>query len=327
MEDFVWTDQKSKGGGDIIDPFIRACFIQGLHDSLIKTMVKAKGNVNMPIAQLVEVALEEESVIKSERFRKNFSEKEQFGHQGIRNVPRRPNESRQVRVDTVKYYRCKKLGHVSCNCREQVPPSVDLGHVTGNHGSRNRSGRAEGLPGQSVVDVLSQGCVCDVKSADSRLAVVEFNKHNISVELNPRSWRAMRENHMNDDAVVEGVNEDNGPPEITAKLQEINQMGDKRCHQVQQVAIANNREDYSSYPSHPVYNLSSDLRRQRNHSPFVMYVLCNQLKNGMVNVLIDTGSQVSLVTEKGLARGSKIRRHTLTNSWHYRERYGNQRAI
>ena len=32
----------------------------------------------------------------------------------------------------------------------------------------------------------------------------------------------------------------------------------------------------------------------------------------MVNALIDTGSQVSLVTEKGLARGSKIRRHTLT---------------
>jgi hypothetical protein len=116
---------------------------------------------------------------------------------------------------------------------------------------------------------------------------------------------------MNDDAVV-GVNEGNGLPEITAKLQKVNQMDDKRCHQVQQVTIANNQEDYSNYPSHPVYNLSSDLRGQRNHSPFVIYVLCNQLKNGMVNALIDTGSQVSLVTEKGLARGSKIRRHTLT---------------
>ena len=116
---------------------------------------------------------------------------------------------------------------------------------------------------------------------------------------------------MNDDAVVEGVNEDNGPPEITAKLQEVNQMDGKRCHQLQQVATANNQEDYSSYPSHPVSNLSSDLRGQRN-SPFVIYVLCNQLKNGMVNALTDTGSQVSLVTEKGLTRGSKIRRNTLT---------------
>jgi hypothetical protein len=112
--------------------------------------------------------------------------------------------------------------------------------------------------------------------------------------------------------VVESVNEDNGPPEITAKLQEINQIDGKRCHQVQQVTIENNQEDCSSYTSHPVYNLSSGLRGKRNHSPFVIYVLCNQLKNGMVNALIDTGSLVWLVTEKGLARGSKIRRHTLT---------------
>jgi hypothetical protein len=143
MEDLAWTDQKREGGGDIIDLFIRACFIQGLHDDRIKTMVKAKGNVNTPMAQLVEVALEEESAIKSERFRKNFSEKGQFGHQGIRNVPRRPNEPREVRVATVKCYRCKKLGHVSRNCSEQVPPSVDLGRVTGNHGSRNRSGNGQ----------------------------------------------------------------------------------------------------------------------------------------------------------------------------------------
>jgi hypothetical protein len=32
----------------------------------------------------------------------------------------------------------------------------------------------------------------------------------------------------------------------------------------------------------------------------------------MLNAVIDTGSQESLVTEKGLARESKIRRHTLT---------------
>jgi len=73
-----------------------------------------------------------------------------------------------------------------------------------------------------VVDVPPQGCVCDVKSTDSRLAVLEVHKHNISVELNPRSWRAKRANHMNNDAVVKGVNENNGPPEITAKLKEEN---------------------------------------------------------------------------------------------------------
>jgi hypothetical protein len=60
MEDLVWTREKLDGGGDIIDLLIRACFIQGIHEERIKTMVKAKGSVNTPMAQLVEVALEEE---------------------------------------------------------------------------------------------------------------------------------------------------------------------------------------------------------------------------------------------------------------------------
>jgi hypothetical protein len=65
MEDLAWAIEKREGGGDMIDLFIRACFIQGLHDDRIKTMVKAKGNVNTPMVQLVEVALEEESAIRS----------------------------------------------------------------------------------------------------------------------------------------------------------------------------------------------------------------------------------------------------------------------
>jgi hypothetical protein len=47
MEDLAWNNEK-RGGGDIID--LRACFIQGLYDYRIKTMVKAKGKVNTPIA-------------------------------------------------------------------------------------------------------------------------------------------------------------------------------------------------------------------------------------------------------------------------------------
>ena len=50
MEDLAWTIEKREGDGDIIDMFIRVCFIQGLHDNSIKTMVKAKGNVNKPMA-------------------------------------------------------------------------------------------------------------------------------------------------------------------------------------------------------------------------------------------------------------------------------------
>ena len=52
-------------------------------------MVKTKGNLNTPTVQLVEDALEEESAIKSERFKRNIPEKGQFGDQGITRVPRK----------------------------------------------------------------------------------------------------------------------------------------------------------------------------------------------------------------------------------------------
>jgi hypothetical protein len=82
MEDLAWDSAKCEGGGNIIDLFIRACFIQGLQDDHIKTMVKAKGNVNTPTAQLVEVALEEESAIRSERLKRNILEKGQHSNPG-----------------------------------------------------------------------------------------------------------------------------------------------------------------------------------------------------------------------------------------------------
>jgi hypothetical protein len=78
MEDLAWRNEKLEGGRDIIDLFIRACFIQGLYDDRIKTMVRTKGNVNTPMAFLVEVALEEESAIRSEIFKRNINEKGQF---------------------------------------------------------------------------------------------------------------------------------------------------------------------------------------------------------------------------------------------------------
>jgi hypothetical protein len=142
MEDLAWTNEKREGGGDIIDLFILACFIQGLYDDLFKTMVKAKGNLNTPMAQLVEVALEEESAIKSERFRKNVPEKGQFGNQRIRNVPRKQNGRKEVRVATTMCYRCKKRGHILRNCRE-LPLSVEEGHVTKDHDSHNKSGNGQ----------------------------------------------------------------------------------------------------------------------------------------------------------------------------------------
>ena len=53
MEDFAWSGEKREGGGDVTDLLIRACFIQGLYDEGIQTMVKTAGSINSPMAQLV----------------------------------------------------------------------------------------------------------------------------------------------------------------------------------------------------------------------------------------------------------------------------------
>jgi hypothetical protein len=97
VEDLAWTSEK-RGGGDIIDLLIRACFIRGLYDERIKTMVKTKGCINTPMAQLVEIALEEECAIKSERFRRNYSDRGQFMNKGSKNVVKIKQEPAEVRV-------------------------------------------------------------------------------------------------------------------------------------------------------------------------------------------------------------------------------------
>jgi len=145
MEDLAWTYEKREGGGDILDLLIRACFIQGLYDERIKTMVKTKGNINTPMAQLVEVALEEECAIKSERFRKNYPEKGQFMNKGNKNTFKVKHEPAEVPVATMMCYRCQKEGHRASQCRN--PPLCrkckKVGHETRDCKQGQRQGNRQ----------------------------------------------------------------------------------------------------------------------------------------------------------------------------------------
>jgi hypothetical protein len=40
MEDLAWTNEKGEGGGDIIALSVRACFIQGLYDDLLRQWLR-----------------------------------------------------------------------------------------------------------------------------------------------------------------------------------------------------------------------------------------------------------------------------------------------
>jgi hypothetical protein len=138
MEDLAWTNEKREGVET--DLFIRACCIQGLYDERIKTMVKTKGCINTPMALLVEIALEEECAIISERFRRNNPEKGQFMNKGSKNAFRVKQEPAEVRVATMICYRCQQEGHRANQCRNA--PSCrkwkKVGHETMNCKQRNR---------------------------------------------------------------------------------------------------------------------------------------------------------------------------------------------
>jgi hypothetical protein len=143
MEDLEWTNVKREGGGDIIDLLIRACFIQGFYDERIKTMVKTKGCINTPMAQLVEIALEEECAIKSERFRRNYPDKGPFVSKGNKATMKIKQEPAEVRVATMICCRCQKEGHRANQCRN--PPlcrkckKLDMRQDIANRETGNRA--------------------------------------------------------------------------------------------------------------------------------------------------------------------------------------------
>ena len=45
--------------------------------------------------------------------------------------------------------------------------------------------------------------------------------------------------------------------------------------------------------------------------PFEIYVLCDSLKTGISNALVDIGLQVALIIQRSLIKGSNIKRHLL----------------
>jgi hypothetical protein len=118
-----------EGGVTLVSEFMKGSSVAGLRDDRIKYIVKARGEEDSLV--LVETALQEESEVKSQKFKGNQGNLTwpNSGHSVSARKEHRSQIKREVNVVTsVKCFRCQGVGHVARNCR--VRPTC--GHETTN---------------------------------------------------------------------------------------------------------------------------------------------------------------------------------------------------
>jgi Arginine methyltransferase-interacting protein, contains RING Zn-finger len=115
---------------------MKGTFVAGLKDERIRYIVKAKGE-DESLAQLVETALQEESEVRSQRYRspQNNNSWPQ-GYIKRENKTERPIQiKREVNIATgTQCFKCQGQGHIARNCDKQVMcfKCGKRGHVTRN---------------------------------------------------------------------------------------------------------------------------------------------------------------------------------------------------
>jgi hypothetical protein len=107
-------------GAILVSEFLKGSFVAGLKDDRVKYIVKAKSEEES-LAQLVETALQEESEIKSQKFKGNQNNLTWSGpgYSGTFRKENRPQVKREVNVTSVRCYRCQRTGHVARFCSEK----------------------------------------------------------------------------------------------------------------------------------------------------------------------------------------------------------------
>jgi hypothetical protein len=108
-----------EGGTILVSEFMKGSFLAGLKDERIKYIVKARGEEES-LVQLVETALQEESEIKSQRFKGNQGNLTwaNTGYSGVARREHRPQIKREVNVTSSKCFVCQRTGHIAKYCQE-----------------------------------------------------------------------------------------------------------------------------------------------------------------------------------------------------------------
>ena len=136
-----------EGGVILVSEFMKGTFIAGLKDDRIKYIVKAKGE-DESLAQLVETALQEESEVKSQRFKGNFGNLTWPNPGSVGNLRRdyKPQVKREVNlVTSIKCFKCQGAGHMARECRNKPTCGAcrKVGHVTKDCRVRDSQGNGQ----------------------------------------------------------------------------------------------------------------------------------------------------------------------------------------
>ena len=116
----VLPQHHHQGAVEFLKLISKACFIQGLQDERIQTVVRARDE-KMLLPNAVEIALEEESAILSGKFKrqtfppKNVSSKTHTNPSN--NFGSRTQDNRRPSHVNVVCFRCNKEGHISKECK------------------------------------------------------------------------------------------------------------------------------------------------------------------------------------------------------------------
>jgi hypothetical protein len=126
-----------EGGIILVSEFMKGTFVAGLKDDRVKYIVKAKGEEHS-LAQLVETALQEESEVRSQRYKGNYGNLTNPGN----SRDWKPQIKREVNMVTSnKCFNCQRAGHKARECREKPTCGTCLkeGHTTKNCWTRSSS--------------------------------------------------------------------------------------------------------------------------------------------------------------------------------------------
>ena len=151
----VLPQHHHQGAVEFLKLISKACFIQGLQDERIQSVVRDRDE-KMLLPNAVEIALEEESAILSGKFKrqtfppKNVSSKTHTNP--CNNFVSRTQDNRRPSHVNVVCFRCNKEGHISKECKGNMKCNqcFKWGHearTCRNKGSRFQGNGATEHPG------------------------------------------------------------------------------------------------------------------------------------------------------------------------------------